>query len=76
MKVRDRIGRAVVHPIRRIADRHIWTHPSIVATFGCRPTCQRAFKNAWLSLLWGAPEYRKLREAIAVAVSTANRCHY
>jgi hypothetical protein len=35
------------------------------------------FKTAWLSLMWGGePRRRRLREAVAVAVSTANQCIY
>jgi Carboxymuconolactone decarboxylase family len=76
MHVRANVRRVLLRSIRKIADRYIWTDPSIVATFGCRPGYLAAFKEAWLSLLWGVPERRKLREAVAVAVSTANRCHY
>lgn len=70
------VGRAAVGPIRHVADRYIWTGPSILATFGCRPTYQAAFKETWQLLLWGDPRRRRLREAVAVAVSTANRCVY
>ena len=62
--------------IRHFADRYIWTHPNILATFQCRPTYQAAFRNTWLSLMWGDPRRRRLREAVAVAVSMANQCVY
>jgi hypothetical protein len=66
----------VVQSIRRVADRYIWTHPSIAATFGCRPEYLAAFKRTWRLLMWGDPRWRRLREAVAVAVSTANQCVY
>lgn len=76
MTIPGSIRRETVRSIRRFADRRIWTHPSILATFGCRPIYQAAFKNTWLSLMWADPRRRRLREAVAVAVSTANRCVY
>ena len=76
MTMRSSIRRAALRAIRRIADRSIWTHPSIIATFRPRPAYLRAFKNTWLSLLWADPRRRRLREAVAVAVSAANRCVY
>ena len=60
--------------IRQFGDRYLWTHPSILATFRCRPTYHAAFKNAWLYLMWGGET--RLREAVAVAVSAANSCVY
>jgi hypothetical protein len=68
--------RLAVRGIRRVADRYIWTHPSIAATFRCRPAYLAAFKKTWRLLMWGDTEWRRLREAVAVAVSTANRCVY
>jgi hypothetical protein len=68
--------RLAVGGIRRVADRYIWTRPSIAATFGCRPAYLAAFKATWRLLMWGDTEWRRLREAVAVAVSTANRCVY
>ena len=62
---------------RRLAGRYAWTHPNIAQTFRCRPTYLASFKNAWLSLMWGGDaRQRRLREAIAVAVSAANQCLY
>jgi hypothetical protein len=61
----------------RLAERYIWTHPSIAETFRCRPTYQASFKKSWLSLMWGGDAgTRRLRESIAVAISAANQCFY
>jgi hypothetical protein len=76
MRIRNPIPLALIRSVRRLADRYIWTHPSIAATFKCRPTYLAGFKNTWLSLMWGEPGRRRLREAVAVAVSAANRCVY
>jgi hypothetical protein len=62
--------------IRRCSDRYIWTHPSVLATFRCRPSFLGAFKETGLLLMWGNLVRRRLREAIAVAISTANHCIY
>jgi hypothetical protein len=75
--MRSLITKALVHRIRRLAGRFIWTHPNIAKTFRCRPTYLASFKKAWLSLMWGGePGTRKLRESIAVAISAANQCFY
>jgi hypothetical protein len=75
--MRRLIAKTLAVPIRRLAERYIWTHPNISRTFSCRPTYQESFKKAWLSLLWGGePGTRKLRESIAVAISAANQCFY
>ncbi len=67
----------LVHASRQLADRYIWTHPNIAETFRCQPMYQAAFKKTWLSLMWGAEaETRRMREAIAVAISAANQCFY
>ena len=76
MTIGNSIRKVTVHVIRQVAERFIWTHPSILATFRCRPTYLAAFKNTWLSLMWGDPRRRRLREAVAVAVSMANQCVY
>ena len=71
------ITSAMVRTTRQLAGRYIWTHPSIAQTFRCRPTYQASFKKAWLSLMGGGEaERRRLRESIAVAISSANRCFY
>ena len=75
--MRRLLTRKLVHAIRRLAGRFIWTHPHIAQTFRCRPAYHASFKKTWLSLLWGGePETRRLRETVAVAVSTANQCFY
>jgi hypothetical protein len=67
----------ITRTIRRFADHYVWTNPGIAATFGCRPTYLAAFKETWQLLMWwGDPRRRRLREAVAVAVSTANQCVY
>jgi hypothetical protein len=67
----------LVRATRRLARRFIWTHPNIAQTFRCRPAYVASFKRTWLSLLWGGEaETRRLRESMAVAVSTANQCFY
>jgi hypothetical protein len=76
MKFLNAPKRLAVQSIRRVADRYIWTHPSIVATLGGRPAYLAAFKRTWRLLMWGDPQWRRLREAVAVAVSTANQCVY
>lgn len=71
------ITSAMVRKTRQLAGQYIWTRPSIAQTFQCRPTYQASFKKTWLSLMWGgAARTRRLREAIAVAVSSANQCFY
>ncbi|QEH32703.1 hypothetical protein OJF2_11820 [Aquisphaera giovannonii] len=75
--MRSLIRNAMVRTTRRLAGRYIWTQPNIARTFRCRPAYQASFKKAWLSLMWGGEvERRRLREAIAVAISSANRCFY
>ncbi len=75
--MRSLITNAFVRTTRQFFGRYIWTHPSIAQTFRCRPAYQVSFKKTWLSLLWGGdPARRRLREAIAVAVSAANQCLY
>jgi hypothetical protein len=71
------ITNAMVRTTRRVAGRFIWTHPNIAQAFRCRPTYYASFKRAWLSLMWGGEAHtRRLRESIAVAVTSANRCFY
>jgi hypothetical protein len=71
------ITNALVGATRRLAGRYIWTSPSIARTFRCRPSYQASFKKTWLSLMWGGEAgTRRLREAIAVAISAANQCFY
>jgi hypothetical protein len=71
------ITSALVRTTRPLAERYIWTHPSIAETFRCRPTYHDSFKKTWLSLMWGGEAgTRRLRESIAVAVSAANQCFY
>jgi hypothetical protein len=75
--MRNLITSAMVSAKRQLAERYIWTHPSIAETFRCRPRYQASFKKTWLSLMWGGePSTRRLRESIAVAISTANQCFY
>jgi hypothetical protein len=75
--MRSMITSALVGARRRLAERYIWTHPSIAETFRCRPTYQSSFKKTWLSLMWGGEAHtRRLRESIAVAISAANQCFY
>ena len=75
--MRSLISSALVRARRQLAERYIWTNPSIAETFRCRPTYQSSFKKAWLSLMWGGEaDTRRLRESIAVAISAANRCFY
>ena len=75
--MRSLITSKLVHLTRQLAERYIWTHPSIAETFRCRPTYQASFKKTWLSLMWGGEAgTRRLRESIAVAISAANQCFY
>jgi hypothetical protein len=75
--MRSLITHALVRAKSRLAERYIWTHPSIAETFRCRPTYQASFKKSWLSLMWGGEaDTRRLRESIAVAISAANQCFY
>lgn len=68
---------ALVRATRHLAGHFIWTQPNIARTFRSRPTYVASFKKTWLSLLWGGdPGQRRLRESIAVAVSTTNQCFY
>ena len=71
------ITNTLVHVTRQLAERYIWTHPNIAQSLRCRPTYQASFKKSWLSLMWGGEaETRRLREAVAVAISAANQCLY
>lgn len=71
------ITSAMVRTTRQLAGRYIYTHPNIALTFRCRPPYHAAFKKTWLSLMWGGEaDRRRLREAIAVAISAANQCFY
>jgi hypothetical protein len=71
------IRSALVSATRQLAERYIWTHPSISETFHSRPAYQASFKKSWLALMWGGEAgTRRLRESIAVAISTANQCFY
>lgn len=71
------ITNTLVHATRKLAQRYIWTHPSIARSFRCRPTYLASFKKTWLALMWGGEAgTRRLREAVAVAISTANQCFY
>src|SRR5579871_5017169 len=77
LTMRSLITSKLVHATRRLAERYIWTHPSIARSFRCRPEYQASFKKTWLSLMWGGePETRRLRESVAVAISVANQCFY
>ena len=38
--MRSLITSAMVRASRQLAERYIWTHPSIAETFRCRPTYQ------------------------------------
>jgi hypothetical protein len=68
---------ALVRTTRQLAERYIWTHPSIAETFRCRPKYHASFKKSWLALMWGGDaSTRRLRESIAVAISAANQCFY
>jgi hypothetical protein len=71
------ITSVLVRATRQLAERYIWTNPSIVETFRCQPAYQASFKKTWLSLMWGGEAgTRRLRESIAVAISAANQCFY
>jgi hypothetical protein len=75
--MRSLITRTLVRATRQLAERYIWTHPSIAQSLRCRPTYQASFKKTWLSLMWGGEAgTRRLRESVAVAVSAANQCYY
>jgi hypothetical protein len=75
--MRSLITNTLVRATRQLAERYIWTHPSIAQSFRCRPTYQASFKKTWLSLMWGGEAgARRLRESVAVAISAANQCHY
>jgi hypothetical protein len=77
LTMRSLITSALVGARRQLAERYIWTHPSIAETFRCRPPYQASFKKTWLSLMWGGEsDTRQLRESIAVAISAANQCFY
>ena len=71
------ISGTLLRTTRRLAERFIWTHPSIAQSLRCRPTYQASFKKTWLALMWGGePGRRRLRESVAVAISAANQCFY
>jgi hypothetical protein len=75
--MRSVIRSILVRMTRQLAERFVWTNPSIAETFRCRPTYQASFKKTWLALMWGGePTTRQLRESIAVAISAANQCFY
>lgn len=75
--MRNLIASALARTARQLSARYIWTHPSIVQTFACRPTYQASLKKTWLSLMWGGEaDTRRLRESIAVTTSVANQCFY
>jgi hypothetical protein len=77
LTMRRLITSALVRARRQLAERYIWTNPSIAETFRCRPAYHASFKKAWLSLMWGGEaDTRQLRESIAVAISAANQCFY
>ena len=77
LTMRSLITKAMVRASRQLAERYIWTNPSIAETFRCRPMYQASFKKTWLSLMWGGEAgTRRLRESIAVAISAANQCFY
>src|SRR6185436_14137871 len=62
----------LVQATRQLVQRSIWMHAGISQTFSCRPRYQASFKNAWLSFMWGGEaDTRRLREAMAVAISAA-----
>jgi len=75
--MRTLITGKLVHVTRRLAERYIWTHPSIAQSFRFRPPYLTSFRKTWLSLMWGGePKTRRLRESVAVAISAANQCFY
>jgi hypothetical protein len=77
LTMRNLITSALIRARRQLAERYIWTNPSIAETFRCRPAYQASFKKTWLSLMWGGEVgTRQLRESIAVAISAANQCFY
>ncbi len=77
LRMRSLITGAMVRATRQLAERYVWTNPSIAETFRCRPTYQVSFKKTWLALMWGGEAgTRRLRESIAVAISAANQCFY
>jgi hypothetical protein len=77
LTMRSLITSVMVRATRQLAERYVWTNPSIAETFRCRPTYQASFKRTWLALMWGGEAgTRRLRESIAVAISAANQCFY
>jgi hypothetical protein len=77
LTMRSLFTSAMVRATRQLAERYVWTNPSIAETFRCRPTYQASFKKTWLALMWGGEAgTRRLRESIAVAISAANQCFY
>lgn len=49
---------------------------NIMQVFSLRPTYVRAITRGFVRSMWGGSLGRLTKEAIAVAVSKANRCHY
>jgi len=45
MTIRSLVRSTMIRKTRDFADRYNWTHPSILATFGCQPPYQAAFKT-------------------------------
>jgi alkylhydroperoxidase family enzyme len=49
---------------------------NVMRAFSLRPAFLRAFEQAFLHTMWGGVLRRQAKEAIGVAVSRTNRCHY
>jgi alkylhydroperoxidase family enzyme len=65
---RDMVGRWPV-PLAS----SVW---NIMRAFSLRPALLRAFESAFLRTMWGGTLRRSAKEALGVAVSGANNCHY
>jgi nitrite reductase/ring-hydroxylating ferredoxin subunit len=65
---RDMVGRWPV-PLAS----SVW---NIMRVFSPRPALLRAFESAFLLTMWEGTLRRQAKEALGVAVSGANRCHY
>ena len=49
---------------------------NIMRLFSLRPTYLRAVSRGFVLTMWGGDLRREAKEAIAVAVSATNDCHY
>jgi alkylhydroperoxidase family enzyme len=65
---RDMVGQRPV-----LLGMAVW---NIMRVFSLRPAFLRAFERAFQFTMWGGVLDRKMKEAIGVAVSRTNQCHY